>query len=107
MTQNDFVVILSTSPCDEAERIAERLVDEHLAACVNITEVRSIFHWEGELCNEKESLMVIKTKRAMVETVISRIREIHPYEIPEIIVLPIAGGYDAYLSWISNEVDGA
>jgi len=107
MTQNEFVVILSTSPCDEAERIAKVLLEERLVACINTTEVRSLFNWEGELCDEKESLVVIKTKRAMVERIINRIKEIHLYEIPEIIVLPIIGGYDAYLSWIGEEVDDA
>ncbi|MDD1706736.1 MAG: divalent-cation tolerance protein CutA [Methanoregulaceae archaeon] len=98
------VIILSTSGESEAPVIAKALVEEHLAACVNITGVTSVYRWKGDLCQDREQLMIIKTIRERVDAVISRIVALHSYELPEMIVLPITGGYPPYLHWLEDEI---
>jgi len=98
------VIILSTSGESEAPVIAKALVEEHLAACVNITGVTSVYRWKGDLCQDREQLMIIKTIRERVDAVISRIVALHSYELPEMIVLPITGGYPPYLQWLEDEI---
>jgi periplasmic divalent cation tolerance protein len=99
----EAVVILSTAGEGEAPSIAETLVKEHYAACVNIARVRSFYHWKGELCRDKELLMIIKTTRDRAGAAMARLRELHSYELPEMLVLPVSGGYPAYLEWLSQE----
>lgn len=98
------VIILSTAGESEAPVIARALVEEHLAACVNITGVTSVYWWKGDLCQDREQLLIIKTVRDKVDTTIGRIAELHSYELPEMIVLPITGGYPPYLQWLGDEI---
>lgn len=98
------VIILSTAGESEAPVIAKALVEEHLAACVNITGVTSVYRWKGDLCQDREQLLIIKTIRERVDAVISRIVALHSYELPEMIVLPITGGYLPYLEWLEDEI---
>jgi periplasmic divalent cation tolerance protein len=100
---DEFVVILCTAPPDQSEDIASVLIEEKLAACVNITGVKSYFRWKGESSIEKEDLLIIKTIKWKIKEIIPRITELHSYEVPEIIVLPIIEGYDEYLKWIEEE----
>jgi periplasmic divalent cation tolerance protein len=97
------VVILSTAPRGEGDKIARIMVQERLAACVNILTTRSLFRWEGRVQKEEEVLLLIKTSSEKVPETMKKIRELHPYEIPEMIVLPIIGGYEPYLRWIQQE----
>jgi len=103
---SDYVVVLSTAPPDHSGRMSRLIVEERLASCVNISQVRSTFWWEGEVNQEAEDLLIIKTEREKVEELSARIRAIHPYDLPEIIVLPIIGGDDRYLAWISEALRG-
>ena len=96
----DFVVILSTAPAGEVDRIARTLVEERLAACISISQVRSYFVWEGKLSEEIEDMMIIKTALDLEDKVKARIKDLHSYELPEVIVLPIIGGAEGYLKWI-------
>ncbi len=98
------VVVLCTAPAGGAEKIARVLVDERLAACVNVSQVKSYFTWEGKPSQDNEELMIIKTERRMIEPLKKRIKELHSYQLPEIIVLPISDGDEAYLQWIRNSV---
>ena len=100
----EFVVVLCTAPADGAKIFARALVQERLAACVNIMPVRSYFVWKGELAEESEDLMIIKTAASVVKLLKSRIKELHSYQVPEIIVLPIQEGYQPYLAWIAESV---
>jgi len=100
----DFVVILSTAPAGEVDRIARTLVEENLAACVSISQVRSYFVWEGKLSEEIEDMMIIKTALDLEDKVKARIKDLHSYELPEVIVLPIIGGDEGYLKWIKQSV---
>jgi periplasmic divalent cation tolerance protein len=101
---DEFVVVLSTLPSGvDAAAFARTLVGERLAACVNIhQEMTSIYRWEGEISVDSERQVVIKTTRAQVAPLWERLRELHPYDIPEFVVLPIIDGSDAYLRWIGD-----
>lgn len=79
----------------------------NLAACVNITPVRSLYRWKGEFCDDEEHLLIIKTRRELAEAVIDAIKEEHPYEVPEIIALPVIAGSVPYLEWVYGETKGS
>ncbi len=100
----DFVIVLCTAPVGGSESIARALVEERLAACVNVSQVKSYFTWEGKLSQDNEELMIIKTKRRMIGSLEKRIKELHSYQLPEIIVLPIKEGDEAYLRWITESI---
>ena len=88
----------------KAEKIARSLVSERLASCVNILpQILSIYRWKGQIETEPETLLIIKTRGDRVDEVINRVAAIHPYEVPEVISLPIEKGYKPYLDWILAE----
>jgi len=101
MTQ-DVVVVLSNAPdLLLAKRIAHMLVEEHLAACVNLgAPVLSMYMWKGELEGTEEIPLVIKTTQTALPGVTARLTELHPYEVPEILVVPVIGGAQPYLDWV-------
>lgn len=103
----DIVVINCTVPSKKiAQDIAKVLLKHKLAACVSMMEnVHSMFSWEGELCKEKEVLIMIKTRRANYGKVKLVIEDMHPYEVPEIIALPIVDCSENYLKWIAQETE--
>jgi periplasmic divalent cation tolerance protein len=98
-------VALSTAPdADTAARIARALVEERLAACVNLVPaVRSIYRWQGRIEDEAEVLLVIKTRSERVEALAERLRALHPYELPELVALPVTAGLAPYLDWVAAE----
>lgn len=102
------LLVLTTVPSAEvAERIAATLVEERLAACANIVEgVTSIYRWKGEVEREREMLIVLKTAGRTVRTLMSRLVEIHPYEVPEVVALEPSSGHAPYLDWVRSEVGG-
>ncbi|KUG20356.1 MAG: divalent-cation tolerance protein CutA [Methanomicrobiaceae archaeon] len=106
MVCSECVVIYCTAPPGEAASIGKALVTEKLAACANIVEVRSIFAWQNEICEEQEHLLIIKTQSALLDRITERIRELHTYDLPEIIALPIVAGYAPYLDWVQEETAG-
>jgi len=101
---SDFVVVFVTCGSEEeALKIASALVEEKLAACANMASLlRSIYRWEGKVCDEKEWLLVIKTRQSLFEDLAERVKALHSYSVPEIIALPITEGSPAYLNWISE-----
>ena len=100
----DFVVVLLTVPDDEvAGRIAHALVAEKLAACVSVLPgVRSVYAWKGEICDEGELLCLLKTRRELFSAVRERVLALHPYQVPEIVALPLVQGSDSYLAWLRD-----
>lgn len=106
---NTGVVQLQTTLDSEAaaNRLADTLVGEQLAACVQVLgPVRSTYHWQGARERADEWLCLIKTTEAALPALIPRLNELHPYDTPEIIVLPVTGGSDGYLDWVRQEVRG-
>lgn len=103
--QGDHLVVFITTPtADVAAQIARALVEERLAACGNVVPgLRSIYRWEGEIHDEAEALLVLKTTRARFEALRERALALHPYEVPEVIALPIEAGSAPYLEWIAAE----
>jgi periplasmic divalent cation tolerance protein len=99
------MVVLSTTAPGTAAGIAKILVGERLAACVNITPVRSTYRWQGALVEEEaEELLTCKTVRRLIPNLVGRIRELHPYRLPEVIALPVGGGHRAYLEWVRSGI---
>ena len=109
---NDVVLVLSTAPVapgnDTAEQIARTLIDERLAACVNIhAPMVSIYRWKGAVERDSECQLVIKTTRSSLPALEKRFRELHPYELPEFIVVAASGGGEKYLAWVAEAVANA
>jgi len=100
--KKNFLVIFSTAPSLKvAEKIGSALVEEKLAACANITgKIRSIYSWKGKICREEEVLMILKTRKELYSRLEKRLKALHPYEVPEIIALPLTAGSRNYLEWI-------
>jgi periplasmic divalent cation tolerance protein len=103
-TAEEPVIILSTASPDNAKAIAKALVTEKIAACVNMTGVTSYYHWKDEFCDDNEVLLIIKTLDSKKGEVMEAIRRLHSYELPEMIVIPITGGFPPYLSWLKQEL---
>jgi periplasmic divalent cation tolerance protein len=98
------VVFITTPTADVAAQIARALVEERLAACGNVVPgLRSIYRWEGEIHDDAEALLILKTTRARFEALRERALALHPYEVPEVIALPIEAGSAPYLEWIAAE----
>jgi periplasmic divalent cation tolerance protein len=101
----DYILVFITASSEkEGEKIASALLKEKLAACVNlIGGVKSSFRWKGRISTEDEVLLIAKTKDILFESLKKRVRELHSYEVPEIIALPILAGFEKYLEWIKKE----
>ncbi|MBW1979631.1 MAG: divalent-cation tolerance protein CutA [Deltaproteobacteria bacterium] len=103
----NHIVVFVTTPAQQAPGIARTLVEERLVACVNITpEIRSIYWWQGEIEDDSEVLCMMKTRQELFAALQRRIKAIHPYEVPEIIALPIVAGSQPYLDWIDQNTAG-
>jgi periplasmic divalent cation tolerance protein len=98
------LIITSAGSREEADSIAAALVSERLAACVQILPATSVYRWQGAVERAEELVLHIKTMADRAEAVERRISELHSYKVPEVIVLPIAGGSDDYLGWLAGEV---
>lgn len=105
-TDSDAVIVLTTLAADaDAAALARTLVAERLAACVNILPaMTSVYRWQGRVEEEREQQLVIKTGADRVTALAARLRELHPYEVPEFLVLRVSEGSDAYLRWIRDSV---
>ena len=102
-----YVVLITTKNNREAERIAQKLVEDKLVACVNIVaKIQSIFWWQGRVCNEQEALMILKTRKNCFKGLVQAVKSLHSYTVPEIIALPIVEGNADYLKWIDQSVSG-
>ena len=102
-----YLIILNTCPDKEsANRVANTLVENRIAACVNIIPgLTSVYHWQGKIERSEEYLLVIKSTQTAYEQVESTIRLTHPYELPEVIAVPLTTGFAPYLAWISKNIE--
>ncbi len=103
---DDAVIVLSTFPSSEkAAEVARILVEERLCACVNlIGQVRSIYRWQDAISDDQEVLAIMKTTQARSDELSARLVSLHPYEVPEVIVLPVVAGHAPYLAWLNDSV---
>lgn len=98
----DYCVVLVTGQKKDGERIQEALVEERLAACVNSVSVSSVFSWKNRIERQNEVLLVIKTRKSLLDQVISRVKALHSYDVPEVVALPIIKGNKDYLKWLDE-----
>lgn len=105
-TESQAVLVLTTLGADvDASALARTLVDERLAACVNVLPpMISLYRWKGAVEQDREQQLIIKTAAERVPALEARLRALHPYEVPEFLVIPLAGGSHAYLSWLMEAV---
>jgi len=104
--QGEIVIFVTTDSEEEAHKIANLLLSQRKAACVNIVpRVDSFFWWQGKLDSAQESLLIIKTKASLLPKLIDLVKGVHSYNVPEIIALPIIGGNEDYLKWIDSEIE--
>ncbi len=104
MASNEFCVVMITTPDQGlAKRIADMLIDQNLAACVQRTSIDSTYRWSSEVHHDSEILMLIKTRTALLDQIIEQVREMHVYDAPEIVAMPIIGGSPDYLHWMGAQ----
>ncbi len=102
-----IVVLITAKDAEEAHDITDALLDQRLAACVNITaDVDSHYWWRGKVESAQEKQLIIKSREVLLPEIIEAVKKIHGYEVPEIIALPVAGGDKDYLDWIDGEATG-
>jgi len=103
----EIIVLVTASSEAEAVKISNALVEEHLAACVNIVPgIRSLFFWKGKTQDEKETLLIVKSRQPLLDRLITRVKSVHSYTVPEIIALPVIGGSGDYLAWLKETTKG-
>lgn len=102
-----FWVYVTAPDADAAKHLAKAVVEERLAACANMLEgMESVYWWDGKLCEGREAVLILKTSKVRKEELINRLRELHPYDTPCIVCLPIEGGNPDFLRWIASETAG-
>jgi periplasmic divalent cation tolerance protein len=100
-----IVILITASSKKEAQRIARVLLEDKLAACVNIIDkIDSLFWWQGKTDESEETLLIIKTKKALIPRLIKKVKSLHSYKVPEIIALPIVSGEKKYLRWLDESL---
>ncbi len=105
MTEDIRVVFVSI-PREEASPFARALVEERLAACVNIVpKMESFYRWEGKVLSDSEALLIVKTTKSRFDALRAYITERHPYDLPEIVALPVSEGLPDYLAWVTDQTE--
>ncbi len=106
MLLGTYVVVFITAPTvEEAEKIARALLEARLAACVSIVkDVKSLFWWRERIDEASEVLLIVKTRLEVLLELVKKVKEIHSYEVPEIIAIPVIGGFEGYLKWIDESL---
>lgn len=100
---NGYCIVLTTfESSQQAQPVIDQILERKLAACIQVLDIRSHYRWEGEICHDPEVLVLFKTRRDRYDELESALRELHPYETPEIICLDISRGLNDYLSWIDE-----
>jgi periplasmic divalent cation tolerance protein len=102
----DKVIVLTTcAKSEDADKLAQALVEKRLAACVNVVSgVKSFYRWQGKIENDAEFLLIVKTARGLVDQLRQELEKLHPYELPELVVAPIIDGSPNYLAWLEQEI---
>ena len=104
--ENEIAVFITAPGEDEAAMIARSLVEAKLAACVNIIKgIRSIYTWQGRIEDDTEVLMIAKTQHKLLDPLTAKVRELHSYDVPEVIAIPVTGGSEEYLAWLRKSTE--
>ena len=105
----DKILVLTTCAAEaDAERLARALLDARLAACVNVIPgVRSFYHWKGDIESAAEFMLIVKTSRDLFPALCVEVEKLHPYEVPELLALPVLAGAENYMSWLQANLRGA
>lgn len=104
MTATPFIVVYITAPAKKSRAVADAILTARAGACVNVVPgIRSSYRWKGKIARDREVLLVVKTRKALFGKLANAVRRAHPYEVPEIIALPIVAGHAPYLKWIKDE----
>ena len=99
-----YTTVFITAPDRESgKKIARHILERRLAACVNMSPVSSMYWWDGKIEEADEVLLIVKTSADRLDELIKEVRSVHPYQVPEVIALPISGGYREYLKWVERE----
>ncbi len=99
-----ILVMITAGSKEEAVTIVNALLKERLIACANLVgNIRSLYHWKGEICDDAETLLFCKSRRALFPQLSERVKSLHSYDVPEIIALPLVEGWAPYLQWIDEE----
>lgn len=99
------VVFVTAGSAEEGRRIGRALVEQELAACVNVTSpIRSLYHWKGQIADDEEVLLVIKTSRALFDRLRREVEKLHSYQVPEVLCLPVIDGSPNYLNWLAESI---
>ena len=102
------ILFMTASSADEARRIARQLVEEQLAACINIVQAcRSVYRWKGGIVDDGEVMMFAKVRKWDFRTIEQRVTALHSYDVPEVIALSVVGGSEDYLRWLDGEIHGS
>ena len=99
----ELIIVFVTCRPDDADKIAEILVKEKLAACVNVIPAKSIYHWQGKLCHDEESLLVIKSTSEIYSRLEKRIKQVHSYDVPETVAIKAEAVEDDFLKWVLEQ----
>jgi periplasmic divalent cation tolerance protein len=106
MSEPLHVVLVTAPDAEVGARIGRTLVEEGLAACANLVPgVRSIYRWEGAVHDDAEVLLILKTRAALSAALAARVRALHPYQLPEVLALAVAGGSEPYLDWVRSAAE--
>jgi len=106
--KDKILVMITTGSEEEAARISQALLEERLIACANlIGGIRSLYRWKGEVCDDRETLLLCKTERRLFPRLSKKVKSIHSYEVPEIIALSLVAGWPPYLAWVEQETTSA
>jgi periplasmic divalent cation tolerance protein len=107
MSKTRFVTLSTTlAKPGQASRLARKIVESRLAACVQFWPIHSVYRWKGKMESSKEITLVCKTRAGLAQALMEFIHALHPYEVPEVVVTPLAGGLATYLGWIEEETTG-
>jgi len=101
--ESGVVVVLVTAPKEKGKEIARSILEKRLAACVNVGSVESLYWWKERIEEDNEDLLVIKTSISRLEELIEEIKRVHPYEVPEILALPVVACLGEYCDWVRRE----
>ncbi|HUI73182.1 MAG TPA: divalent-cation tolerance protein CutA [Spirochaetia bacterium] len=105
MADRELGIAIIAAPGDNAEGIARAIVGRRLAACAQVTgEVASVYWWKGQVEEAKERLIILKTEKSLVSSIRDELRSLHPYEVPELVFLPITAGNPEYMTWLSETI---